>query len=139
MQTDCPFCELKDPVIAQTELAVAVLSDPRKVPGHVLVLPRRHIEQPWQLTEAELREVFELIFKIEQRLLGVLGEGVDIRQNYRPFKKQDALKKNHVLFHIVPRSKDDYVYTVSEKFEKELFADLDPLERSEVTKLLRGV
>jgi diadenosine tetraphosphate (Ap4A) HIT family hydrolase len=137
-EADCTFCNLKPgEVLKSNEHAVLVLSNPRKVPGHILVLPRRHIEEPWQLTADELTDVFKLIFFAEQRILGGLGEGVDIRQNYRPFKKQDELKKNHVLFHVVPRAKDDYIYTVSEKFERDLFAGLDDLERKEVEKLLK--
>lgn len=134
---DCPFCDAKDRVLRENEYAQVILSNPRKVPGHFLVMPKRHVEKPWELTPEELQAIFELIFFVEQRVLGNLGDGVDIRQNYRPFKRQDALKKNHVLFHVIPRSADDYLYTVSEKFEKDLFTDLDDLERDEVSKLLQ--
>jgi diadenosine tetraphosphate (Ap4A) HIT family hydrolase len=136
-ETNCPFCDAKDLVLKENGYAQLILSNPRKVPGHMLVLPKRHVEEPWNLTAQELLDIHELIAFAEQRSLGKLGDGVDIRQNYRPFKKQDALKKNHVLFHVVPRSKDDYLYTVSEKFERDLFTDLDDLERDEVAKLLK--
>lgn len=136
-ETDCPFCDAKERVLKENERAVLILSNPRKVPGHILVLPKRHIEMPWELTPEELQDVFELIFFAEQRIVGKLGDGVDIRQNYRPFKKQSRLKVNHVLFHVVPRAADDYIYTVSERFERDLFADLDDLERKEVEKLLQ--
>lgn len=137
-ETVCPFCDAKDRILKENDSAILILSNPRKVPGHTLVLPKRHIEAPWQLTAEELQDVFKLIFFAEQRiLLGGLGDGVDIRQNYRPFKKQDTLKKNHVLFHVVPRAKDDYIYTTAEKFERDLFADLDDKERKEVAKLFQ--
>lgn len=135
----CPFCKPDDRVLRENEHAILILSNPRKVPGHILVLPKRHIEEPWQLTSEELIDIFKLIFIAEEAILkGGLGTGVDIRQNYRPFKREDQLKKNHVLFHVIPRAKDDYIYTVSEKFEKDLFADLDDLERKEVEKLLKS-
>jgi diadenosine tetraphosphate (Ap4A) HIT family hydrolase len=133
----CPFCNLKDRILKENDHAILILSNPRKVPGHILVVPKRHIEEPWQLTADELTDIFKLIFFAEQRILGNLGDGVDIRQNYRPFKKQDDLKKNHVLFHVVPLAQDDYIYTISEKFERDLFAELDDLERKEVEKLLK--
>jgi len=137
-EANCPFCNFKpSEVLKSNDHALVVLSNPRKVPGHILVLPKRHIEEPWQLTSDELTDIFKLIFFVEQRVLGKLGDGVDIRQNYRPFKKQDELKKNHVLFHVVPRSRDDYIYTASERFERDLFAELDTLERKEVEKLLQ--
>lgn len=136
-ETTCPFCNSTDRVLKENEHAIVILSNPRKVPGHFLVLPKRHIEEPWQLTADELTDIFKLIFVVEQRLLeGGLGTGVDIRQNYRPFQKQAGLSASHVLFHVIPRAQDDYIYSVSEKFEKDLFADLDDLERTEVSKLL---
>ena len=134
---DCPFCDPKDRVLKSNEHAAILLSNPRKVPGHFLVIPKRHITEPWQLTADELQDIFKLIFFVEQRILGKLGTGVDIRQNYRPFLKQNRLKVNHVLFHVIPRSPDDYIYTVSEQFEKDLFVDLDDLERKEIEKLLK--
>lgn len=101
-------------------------------------MPKRHIEQPWDLTNDELQDIFELIFFIEQRILGELGDGVDIRQNYRPFLMQNKLKVNHVHFHVYPRSNQDYLYQVSEQFETDLFADLDAKEAAAVAKLLEA-
>lgn len=136
-ENTCPFCNTKDRVLKENEHASVILSNPRKVPGHFLVLPKRHIEEPWQLTADELTDIFKLIFVVEQAILkGGLGTGVDIRQNYRPFLSQSKLKVDHVHFHVYPRSLEDYLYQVSEKFETDLFADLDPLEAREVGKLL---
>lgn len=137
VQTDCPFCDSKDRVLKENEHAAIILSNPRKVPGHFLVVPKRHIEKPWELKPEELQSVFDLIFFVEQRILNKLGDGVDIRQNYRPFMNQSNLKVNHVHFHVYPRARDDYLYQVSEKYETDLFAELDDLERAEVEKILQ--
>jgi histidine triad (HIT) family protein len=135
---DCPFCnpeELKR-TVKENEHARILLSDPRKVPGHILVMPKRHVEKPWELGDDELLGVYELIRFAQQRVVGKLGDGVDVRQNYRPFMQQSKLKINHMHFHVIPRSNEDYIYSVSERFETDLFAELDDLEREEVTKLL---
>src|ERR1700759_1567438 len=109
----CPFCSLKPAeIIKSNEHAIVVLSNPRKVPGHTLVLPKRHIEKPWELTPQELQDIFDLIFFVEQRYIGKLGDGVDVRQNYRPFINENQLKVDHVHFHIIPRYSQDYIYTV---------------------------
>jgi len=134
---DCPFCSAKDRVLKENELAQVILSNPRKVPGHFLVIPKRHIEKPWELTNDELKDIFELIFFVEKKILGKLGEGVDIRQNYRPFMQQSKVKVDHVHFHVYPRSLEDYIYQVSEQFETDLFAELDDVERDAVAKLLQ--
>ncbi len=134
---DCPFCNCEERVLKENELAQVVLSDPHKVPGHFLVMPKRHIEKPWELTNLELTAVFDLIFFLEQKILGRLGDGCDIRQSYRPFIKQDDLKIDHILFHVLPRSKDDYIFKISEQYESDLYADLDDMERDAVTDMLK--
>lgn len=133
----CPFCNPLERVVKDNDSAQVMLSDPRKIPGHTLVMPKRHVEKPWDLTSQELSDIYELIFEVEQKLInGKLGDGCDIRQNYRPFMQQSKLKIDHVHFHTIPRSFEDYIYTVSEKYDTELFAELDDEEREAVTKLL---
>lgn len=135
---DCPFCNAKDRVLVENEHAFVLLSNPRKVPGHALVIPKRHVEEPWELTDAERRHIFELADDVSQKLIaGKLGDGVDMRQNYRPFMQKGKLSVRHIHYHLVPRTQDDYIYQVSEKYDSELFADLDPSEAKEVEKLLR--
>jgi len=135
--SNCPFCNPNERILKENEHALVVLSNPHKVPGHFLVLPKRHVEKPWELSHEELADIFDLIFFIEQRIIGKLGDGCDVRQNYRPFMKQSDLKVDHVHFHVIPRALDDYIYKVSEQFETELFAELDDVERSAVEKLLQ--
>ncbi len=132
----CPFCNPLNRVVKSNSTAQAMLSDPRNVPGHFIVTSKEHIEKPWELKTKELNDIFELIFFIEQKIIGKLGDGCDVRQNYRPFVKQNALKIDHIHFHVIPRSYHDYLYQKVDKYEIDLFAELDDLERDEVTKLL---
>ena len=132
----CPFCNPSGRVLKQNESAQVILSDPRKVPGHILVIPKRHVQKPWLLTKAELGDIFDLIFFVERKIVGKLGDGCDIRQNYRPFITQNKLKVDHIHFHIIPRSLNDYLYTISEQYEDGLFAELDETESSAVSRLL---
>ena len=132
----CPFCNPLERVVKSNDSALLILSDPRKVPGHFLVCPKDHIEKPWDLKSNEIKDIFELIFFVEKKIIGKLGEGCDIRQNYRPYIKQNELKIDNIHFHVIPRSYQDYLYTKVEKYETDLFAELDDLERREVTKLL---
>lgn len=135
---ECRFCNYeKSEVLKENEYAQVILSNPRKVAGHFLVVPKRHVEAPWELKQQEVTAVFELIFEIEKKIIGKLGDGVDIRQNYRPFMKESDLKVDHVHFHVYPRYFEDYLYQVSEKFEKDLFTKLDEDEFDEIAKLLK--
>lgn len=133
---NCPVCISSNRVVKQNDSALAILSNPRKTPGHFLIAPKRHIVKPWQMSESELKDVFSLLFFIEQKLVTKLGEGADIRQNYRPYIPANKLKQDHVLFHLYPRYYKDYLWQVSEKFETDLFTDLDSGETEEFVKLL---
>jgi diadenosine tetraphosphate (Ap4A) HIT family hydrolase len=136
-ETECRFCKPTEEVLKENTHAQIILSNPHKVPGHFLVIPKRHIEKPWDLTENELKDIFELIFFVEQKVIGKLGDGCDIRQNYRPFLEENQLKVDHIHFHVIPRSLDDYIYSISERYETDLFAQLDDAERKAVAKLLK--
>lgn len=134
----CPFCSKQDKPIRENDLAQVFLSDPHKVPGHVLVMPKRHIEQPWDLTPEELQACFDLIFLIEKRFIGKLGDGFDIRQSFWPFRGQDDLKATHILFHVIPRSEGDYLFKISDgKNPEDLYAELDEVEADVVARLLQ--
>lgn len=124
-------------MLKQNDHAQVILSNPRKVPGHFLVVPKRHVEKPWELTPEEVTAIFELIFFVEQRIIGKLGDGANIRENYLPFIDANNVKVDHVHFHVIPRSNNDYLYTVAEQYEDGLFAELDTVEATEVAKLLK--
>jgi ATP adenylyltransferase len=136
-EKNCPFCSLDERVLKENDHAAVLLSNPHKVPGHMLVVPKRHVEKPWELNPEELQAIFDLIFFVEQRVIGKLGDGCDIRQNYRPFMEQSRLKVDHVHFHVIPRSLDDYIYKISEQYETDLFVDLDDMERDAVADMLK--
>lgn len=133
---ECRFCSVKDRVLKENKHALVLLSNPRKAPGHFLVMSKRHVEKPWELTNDELNDIFELIFFIEQKIIGKLGDGCDVRQNYRPFLPEGKLKVDHIHFHVIPRYNQDYIYQVAEKYETDLFTDLDEAEAAEAAKLL---
>lgn len=139
---DCPFCGILETeterVIRQGTNTAVFLSNPRLMPGHTLVVPKRHIEKPWELDPKEILEIFEQIRFIEDRLLNSgLATGCDIRQNYRPFMQQGRIKIDHVHFHILPRTMEDELYQKSMRHETELFLDLEDEERTDVLELFK--
>lgn len=135
----CPFCNLdseKNRTIRKGKLSTIILSNPRLMPGHTLVIPNRHIEQPWGLTKDELLAMFKDITYVSKKLLSTIATGIDVRQNYRPFLAQGRVKVNHVHFHVLPRTNEDKLFRVSMKFEAELFKDLNQREISKIQKIL---
>ncbi len=120
----------------ESENARVIFSNPRLMRGHLLVIPKRHVEQPWELTAVELKELFQHIHNLQKKITETLGTGCDVRQNYRPFMKQGKLKVDHLHFHLLPRTFQDELYERSMKHETDIFSDLPEAEIEEVTRVL---
>jgi len=130
----CPFCDIqkeKTRIILEKELTYVAFSNPRLMPGHLLVIPKRHSEKLSELTLPERQELFDTLVETQKKILELYASGCDIRQNARPFLPQGRLKVDHVHFHVQPREFKDALYQKSQQFETELFQDLPPEEQAE--------
>jgi len=137
---DCPFCvidKLKTRLISEGKHHFVILSNPRLVPGHLLVVPKRHLEKPSQLTDEERREIFNVLIAFEEKILARFSTGCDIRSNYRPFIKENWVKVNHLHFHLQPREFEDELYQKVQKHEKDLWQELSEEEKEKFTNLFR--
>ena len=137
---DCPFCKIdkeKTRVIKEGKNVMVILSNPRLVEGHLLVIPKRHVEKISELNEEELKESFEKIIEFQQKILSKISPGCDVRQNYRPFIKQSNFKVDHLHFHLLPRKLKDEIYQKSQIFEKQLWEELIGKEAEKISKLLK--
>ena len=135
MNNDCVFCNLrKGRIIAETKNTMTLLSDPYLMKGHSLVVPKLHVERLSDLSHGVRHELIDEVMKFQQVLMnGLKAQGVDLRQNYRPFLPNSKLKVSHLHFHLVPRWFEDELYEKSMIHEKEIFKDLTP----ELTKELK--
>jgi histidine triad (HIT) family protein len=121
---ECPFCtiltEKNSRLFKEYKYSFLVFSDPRLVPGHLLVIPKRHVEKLSELPEEEKTELFKLVEEYQEKILTTIASGCDIRSNYRPFMKQGRLKVNHLHFHLQPRENEDLLFQGSQRFETDL-------------------
>lgn len=106
--------------------------------GHLLVIPKRHVEKISDLRPGEKRELWEMTEEFQEKIVGTLGNGCDIRQHHRPFQQQDALKIDHLHIHLQPRELYDKLYQVSQVHEKDIFRDLSDNEAHEVLDSLQN-
>jgi ATP adenylyltransferase len=105
------------------------------MPGHLLVVPKRHVERISELKEDEKKELFEKLEEFQENTLSKLSKGCDIRQNYRPFQKQNNLKVHHLHIHLQPRELEDELYKKCQIFEKQVFSELTNEEKEKFSKL----
>ncbi len=134
----CPFCNInkeKNRIIKAGKYVWVIMSNPRLVEGHLLVVPKRHVEKLSELNNDEKDELVNTTIEFQELILKKYASGCDIRQNCRPFQKESKLKVNHLHIHLQPRELFDELYKVSQIYEKELFKDLGDKEIKKFTKL----
>lgn len=136
----CPFCQIvaekSKRILRKSPATITVLSDPRLMPGHLLVIPKRHVQKLSELTDGQRAELMNETILAEERLLTKFP-GCDISQHFRPFIPDNPLKVSHLHMHVRPRSLDDELYLKVQKFERDVFAPTSAAEEEEYRWLLR--
>jgi ATP adenylyltransferase len=105
----CVFCvpdsDLEDPerlLVGLYPGTVAVLNRYPYNNGHVLIAPRRHVADLWDLSSEELRELFSLVSIGSQALAKEYRtEGMNVGMNLG--KVAGAGIADHLHVHLVPR------------------------------------
>jgi histidine triad (HIT) family protein len=128
---NCPFCKInknKTKILRTYKNSFVVLSNPRIIPGHILIIPKRHVEKLSELIEIEKKELLNIIIEFQEKILLKISPGCDIRINYHPFQKQGRLKVDHLHIHLIPRSLYDELFRKVQIKENNLFTKMNKQE-----------
>jgi histidine triad (HIT) family protein len=104
----CLFCRIVDGgaearVVLDDDVAVAFLDVRPVFPGHVLVVPRRHVVTLPDLEHDELGPFFERVQRVAAALPGAVGAQGTFVANNNVVSQSVA----HLHVHVVPRTKGD--------------------------------
>jgi histidine triad (HIT) family protein len=111
----CPFCEivagrLEASVVAQSEHALAFLDLRQAVPGHVLVVPRQHVEDIHAIDPVLAGDVMQLGVRVAQALGRLLHPpGLNLWQSNGAAGGQEV---PHFHLHVQPRRVADGLFRV---------------------------
>ncbi len=99
---ECPFCHPEPArVLDGNELAMAVADAFPVLPGHTLVIPRRHVSDFFELSPGELAAVVEMLFRMRSRLAAQdQPAGFNLGVNVGAAAGQTVM---HVHVHLIPR------------------------------------
>ena len=99
---DCPFCRIPEERVIDGDQHTFVVADAFPVsPGHTLVIPRRHIADFFELTDAELLSAKALLNGARKRLMDALRpDGFNVGVNVGGAAGQTIY---HVHVHLIPR------------------------------------
>jgi len=103
----CPFCDRisSGPLDAENELAVAFADAFPLSPGHMLIIPRRHVEDYFALDEAEQAAIWQLVSQVRTRLDAERHpDGYNLGVNVGEAAGQTVA---HAHVHLIPRYEGD--------------------------------
>ncbi|MBU2565945.1 HIT family protein [Patescibacteria group bacterium] len=107
---DCLFCKIcaktiDSDIVYEDEKVIAFLDINPVNPGHVLVLPKIHVEHLVDLSDEDILPVMKVVKKIMKALMSQSDvEGINILQNNYSAAGQVV---PHVHFHVIPRKQGD--------------------------------
>ena len=108
IEAGCPFCEpgVTERVIAGSGLAIAISDSFPVTEGHTLIVPRRHVPDPLDMTQGEQIATHELLRVMSRRLRASDEriEGFTIGQNAGAAAGQTIM---HAHTHLIPRRDGD--------------------------------
>lgn len=108
--SDCIFCKIIKGSIPSSRIyennsTYAFLDINPASKGHVLVIPKRHVEDLADITHEELTDLFQAINKISRALPKAIDNtGYNLLLNSG---KDAGQIISHIHFHIIPRKKED--------------------------------
>lgn len=103
--SECPFCSPKSELIIENELVYAVYDNFPVSDGHVLVIPKRHTENYFELTVEEQIACFYIVNKVKTVLDKKYSpDGYNVGININKIAGQTI---PHVHVHLIPRYKND--------------------------------
>jgi len=136
----CAFCRqdvIENQVFYRGEQVWGLLTYKPATPGHVLIVPKRHVERFENLTADELIEMKELIQKIdaaERRLFGNTGYLL-LQKN----GSEAGQSVPHVHIHYLPRSKkESHLLFAARFFLSPWLNSLSPIAMEEAIRALQS-
>lgn len=106
-ERSCPFCERlrAGESVLEGELAVAIADAYPVSPGHTLVVPRRHVEDFFALTDDEWAAVWALAGQVHRQLVRDRSPaGCNVGINIGRAAGQTV---DHAHLHVIPRYDGD--------------------------------
>jgi diadenosine tetraphosphate (Ap4A) HIT family hydrolase len=100
--SQCVFCNIpRDEIIAENDLALAFFDRYPVNQGHVLIVPKRHVETYFDATLDEKDAITRLLVEVKKKLDGDYHpDGYNVGVNIRQAAGQTIF---HLHVHVIPR------------------------------------
>lgn len=122
---DCIFCkilkgEIPSYKVYEDDSFIGILDINPSAKGHVIIIPKNHAANIFELSEKDAKEIFIVAKKIAEAIKKAYQpDGINILQNNGEAAGQTVF---HLHVHVIPRYKDD---TIKIEWEPKEMEDLE--------------
>ena len=126
----CVFCkilngEIPGSKIYENEYCIAILDISQTTKGHTLVIPKRHVENIFDLNSKESKAIMDACVYVANKLKEKLGvENINLLNNSGTLAGQVVM---HFHMHIIPRYENDEFKIIQPSHEPN-FKELEELK-----------
>ena len=104
----CPFCHenIKDSIVAEQNTVIAIHDNFPVTDGHLLIVPKRHVENYFDMSESEKKDSGDMVMKLKAHITenDHSVTGFNIGTNIGESAGQTIF---HAHIHLIPRRKGD--------------------------------
>ena len=106
---ECIFCQVpKDEIVAESNLCLAFYDRYPVSPGHMLIIPKRHVASYFELTADEINAMQTMLLEMKDVVQALYKpDGFNIGVNVGEAAGQSIF---HVHMHLIPRYTGDVEY-----------------------------
>lgn len=122
---DCIFCkilkgEIPSYKVYEDDSFIGILDINPSAKGHVIIIPKNHAANIFEISEKDAKEIFVVAKKIAEAIKKAYQpDGINILQNNGEAAGQTVF---HLHVHVIPRYKDD---TIKIEWEPKEMEDLE--------------
>lgn len=134
---ECAFCNteiLNRQKFYEDDLVIALYTHKPTVPGHMLIIPKQHIERFEKLSDLEMVQIGKVIKKIDQIAMEVFKTSSYLLMQKNGIEVGQSVP--HVHFHYIPKKKGDNAIIMF--MAKMLIANMKkPISQNEMSEIIQ--
>jgi histidine triad (HIT) family protein len=108
MHRECAFCDekiLENQKFFENDTVIALYTHKPVLPGHCLIIPKRHVERFEELSDQEMVAITHLIKRVNRSVSELFGTSAYLLLQKNGEEVGQTVP--HVHFHYIPRKKGD--------------------------------
>lgn len=133
----CAFCDeavLNYQKFYEDELVLALYTHKPVLPGHCLIIPKRHVERFDQLTDEEILQIGQVIKKVNVAAQKVFGTSAYLLHQKNGVEAGQTVF--HVHFHYIPKKAGD-TSTIKFLLKAYIANSRSPISKEEMEKMVQ--